>query len=85
MDCYSCIYRRDLPGSTHSTCGVFDNTPALGLEMLLTIMTNDISWFKDIIDIDPHGIKKGWANYPFNFDPIWIKSCKFYRAISPKE
>lgn len=20
-----------------------------------------------------HGVKNGWANYPFNFDPIWME------------
>jgi hypothetical protein len=27
------------------------------------------------IDINPHGFRKGWANWPWNFDPVWIKNC----------
>lgn len=22
-----------------------------------------------------YGIKNGWFNFPFNFDPVWLKSC----------
>ena len=22
-----------------------------------------------------HGIKNGWFQWPFNFDPIWLESC----------
>ena len=25
-----------------------------------------------------HGIKKGWFNFPFNFDPVWLESCDGY-------
>jgi len=21
------------------------------------------------------GIKKGWFNWPYNFDPVWLESC----------
>jgi hypothetical protein len=24
---------------------------------------------------DPYGIKSGWFNWPWNFDPVWLKSC----------
>lgn len=26
---------------------------------------------------NPHGIKNGWFNYPYNYDPIWMTNeCK---------
>lgn len=25
-----------------------------------------------IPQFDPHGVKNGWAFYPFDFDPIWM-------------
>jgi len=31
-----------------------------------------------IINADNHGIKNGWANWPWDFDPIWINSCDSY-------
>jgi hypothetical protein len=24
---------------------------------------------------DAHGIKKGWFFWPYNFDPLWLKTC----------
>jgi hypothetical protein len=24
---------------------------------------------------DPHGIRNGWFNWPYNFDPIWLENC----------
>jgi hypothetical protein len=26
------------------------------------------------IKLNPHGVKHGWANWPWNYDPIWIES-----------
>ena len=41
---------------------------------------------------NPHGIKRGWFFYPFNFDPVWKeKLCSNYQtseavsdAVSPE-
>lgn len=30
------------------------------------------------ITISEHGLRNGWANWPWNFDPIWIKTCNCY-------
>lgn len=31
---------------------------------------------------DKHGIKSGWFNYPFNFDPVWKdKDCNNFELI----
>ena len=27
---------------------------------------------------DEHGIKNGWFNFPWNFDPIWLENCDGY-------
>ena len=24
---------------------------------------------------DEHGIKCGWFNWPYNFDPVWLEAC----------
>jgi hypothetical protein len=24
---------------------------------------------------NPHGIRKGWFNWPWNFDPVWLDNC----------
>ena len=28
------------------------------------------------IKADPHGVRSGWFNWPFNFDPVWLQECK---------
>ena len=30
----------------------------------------------------PTGIRNGWFNWPFNFDPTWLQSCD---GFTPKE
>jgi len=34
------------------------------------------------IKADPHGIKNGWFNFPWNFDPVWLLYCD---GFEPKE
>lgn len=31
---------------------------------------------------NPHGIKNGWFNWPYNFDPVWLEECD---GFEPKE
>ena len=77
MDCYSCIHRRSVIGSAHSSCVAL---PApLGISFLMHIYQHgNTKGLEEHIDIDSHGIKNGWASYLMDFDPIWIKHCKFY-------
>lgn len=28
-----------------------------------------------------HGIRNGWALFPLNFDPVWLKYCLFYSKL----
>lgn len=30
--------------------------------------------------IDPDGIRNGWAYWPIDFDPTWVRSCAFYKS-----
>jgi hypothetical protein len=32
-----------------------------------------------------HGIKMGWFLWPFNFDPVWLKSCDGFEKIKGVE
>lgn len=34
---------------------------------------------------NPHGIRNGWFFWPFNFDPIWLKSCTGFEPQSETE
>jgi hypothetical protein len=33
---------------------------------------------------NPNGIKRGWFNWPLNFDPTWLQSCDGF-SDNPKD
>jgi hypothetical protein len=89
-DCYRCKYRGSLPGSAHSCCKHPSLKEAMENPMLqlmgifasvgrvAPMMANS----KELnIKANPTGIKNGWFNFPFNFDPIWLERCD---GFSPK-
>lgn len=94
QNCYNCKYRGMIPGDAHSCCkhpdlkGTTDD-PIAGLMAMFASVgrTNPQINIKAIsakfqIEADPHGIKKGWFNWPWNFDPVWLENCN---AFEPKE
>ena len=38
-----------------------------------------------VVQFNEHGIRKGWASWPYNFDPIWIQFCIFWTAEKMQE
>lgn len=84
MDCYKCKYRGTVPGSVHSSCSVIRDTnkeKSFELEMLLAsgqyrLTLNDTN--DDVVKLNEHGVKNGWASWPIDFDPVWVESCLFY-------
>lgn len=32
-----------------------------------------------IVELNPHGVKNGWASWPLDFDPIWVEKCQCFR------
>lgn len=39
----------------------------------ISIKIEKVQYTIPFIEIDLHGLKNGWANWPLEFDPIWIK------------
>ncbi len=87
-NCYNCKWRRNLAGDTHNFCvhpdlDIDTNNPMFELAGLLTkrlkITCDQESLQKGIdklgIRANYHGIKQGWFNFPFNFDPVWLEEC----------
>lgn len=33
-----------------------------------------------LVDLNPHGVKHGWATWPIDFDPVWVESCDEFMA-----
>lgn len=90
-DCYKCNYRGDLPGSAHSKCEhpAFEKAHNNDLGNIMSILTSvwrvaPIHAQGDgiIVKGNAHGIRHGWFNHPYNFDPIWLEDCSGY---TPKD
>lgn len=89
--CWSCKHRRPVPGSAHKAC----HHP-LVKEYVEQPMLQLISIFGSVgrlppiigpmeklgIVGDPHGIRNGWFQWPWNFDPTWLLECKGYEPES---
>jgi hypothetical protein len=82
MDCYNCKFRGGVIGSAHSSCKVISETKTENSSLLeLMLSTHQVRMTdgdRDLVELNPHGISNGWANWPLDFDPVWVKSCKFY-------
>jgi hypothetical protein len=82
-NCYNCKYRGTLAGSAHSRC----EHPATkeGAESPLTELMAIFAGVGRVapvivdcglnIKANPHGIRNGWFNWPYNFDPTWLENC----------
>lgn len=83
-NCYECKFRGSIPGSAHSRCNVIsqtcsDKSKVSSLEFLLAFGGKSLMLGQEhIVDLDPHGVKNGWASWPLDFDPVWIRKCMFY-------
>ena len=34
------------------------------------------------VSAHPHGIRNDWFQWPFNFDPVWLRSCDCFNPIT---
>ena len=93
-DCYKCKYRHNLPGDAHSCC----QHPLLG-DVTDDPWGQILGIFASVGRVPPiqagvdklgikanrHGIKNGWFNFPFNFDPCWLEECNGFVAKENKK
>lgn len=88
MNCSECKYSKTIPGDCHLSCNVINEH--VGFEKLSSIQKVNLTTIcvlnkaelfesKNILEIDTHGFRKGWADWPLNFDPIWINYCKLFQ------
>ena len=92
-DCYKCIHRREVPGSAHSSCAHPDAGVQDAMGSLAAILASvgrappmiDVAGAEKLdIKANPHGIAKGWFNWPHNFDPAWLDNCNGYEEKKPE-
>lgn len=81
-NCYKCIHRRSVPGSSHSACA----HPGNKTGMFDMFSPENINQARKLnIKGHPHGIRNGWFMWPVNFDPVWLLSCDGFEAKESAE
>jgi len=54
------------------------NVPSLKVE--LKDENGEVIHTETCVDVNEHGRKNGWADWPIQFDPIWIDKCVFFKT-----
>jgi hypothetical protein len=92
-NCYHCVYRREVPGSAHSTCihpataeEFHDNAAAQAIGILgrhsgITLIPSRAA-VELRITASIQGISRGWFIWPVNFDPTWLQTCEGFKATT---
>ena len=93
-NCYKCSHRGEVPGSVHSSCQHPEAVKARGnsgLSEAMAILASvgrvaPVNAVPENISVkgNPHGVAKGWFNWPYNFDPVWLEECSGFEAKAEK-
>ena len=78
-NCYTCKYRRLIPGDRHSRCG-YPGTATNVLDLYSS--ENKLTKRKLGIKAEPEGVRGGWFVWPVNYDPVWLVNCN---GFTPQE
>ena len=76
MNCNNCIFKQTQGHTHHLSCTVLDTEPELKVQAFVAGQSS--GQFGSYVQLHPHGVKNGWASWPYEFDPIWIEDCKFF-------
>jgi hypothetical protein len=80
-DCSNCKYAMKKSHTHHIGCSYFGSDLVKQLKLLhnppvLKVTPKDEEELTiELVTLNPHGVNNGWAMWPFEFDPCWIK-CK---------
>jgi hypothetical protein len=76
--CHDCIHHRTIPGDAHIQCAHPKINPVETLLTPLLLMSgsqNSPDMKRLNVMGDRTGIRRGWFNWPLNFDPVWLLTC----------
>lgn len=84
-NCYECKWKRNIPGDCHISCSHPSEKVEDPYQQILSLLNvkqahplnNPVLNIKG----NPHGISKGWFNFPFNFDPVWLENCDGFEKV----
>ena len=93
-DCYACVHRGAVPGSAHSSCrhpstGADHDNQLGGLSAIFASVGRGGPAIGQAvaelgIDAVAHGVRSGWFNWPWDFDPTWLLTCNGFEAKEVK-
>lgn len=82
MECNKCKFVGTVVGSAHKSCTVLQDS---GLDIMVAsgmaqiqITEKDGSNSRPAVEVSDWGKSHGWADWPIQFDPIWIEKCAFF-------
>jgi len=87
-----CKHQRDITYDCHISCehpkiqeilpipNTFKVLASLGNRMTFPI-PDEVSKALGVVGTEA-GIREGWFNWPFNFDPLWLESCNGFEEVS---
>ena len=87
MDCWSCQYVKSIPGDAQARCKHPKVTERMNDRFgeILSLLGKRLGPQVELssaevlgITLNEHGVRHNWANWPFNFDPIWVNTCNGY-------
>lgn len=76
-NCYKCKHRGTIPGDCHTRCQ-YPGTKTGILDHFAP--ENKPIAEKLNIKGHPTGIRRGWFNWPVNFDPTWLVNCDGFES-----
>ena len=83
MNCNSCGRRGSIPGDAHIECRL---PLSQGEKAVLVAAVLAGEEAEGLPRFHPHGIKKGWALWPVNFDPAWLLGkCPLHKSPAEVE
>jgi hypothetical protein len=91
MNCRNCAYSAPALGSSRHLHCRFAETHAPAKTLTLAEVAR-MATGKNVVaeamnlTLNPHGVKNGWAEFPWNYDPIWVEGeCRYYskKGVAP--
>lgn len=82
--CYGCQFRASIPGDCHSQC-VHPIITKTAPQLLLVVLSGESEQLIGPLgfSFNSHGVANGWANFPLNYDPVWMQGeCNLHKCPS---
>ena len=78
-NCKTCKHVLSLPGNVHVSC---DHPAIENVSLLNFIFSQYKAGRINPLNIKANeiGVFRGWFNWPFDFDPVWLENCNGFEG-----